>query len=178
MDGFLIAMLVIRLQRVGKKHQASFRIVLQDSQWKPKGKSLELLGFYNPHSKEKQIQTERVKFWLERGAQPSATLHNMFVDLGILSGPKVKVGGSKKGKGAAKKESKAKPAEAVAETVAESAPVESVQEVIVQEPATETVLESAPIEAVEEAAPAVEEIKETPAREEVKKEEEVEVVPS
>ncbi|MBI4120194.1 MAG: 30S ribosomal protein S16 [Parcubacteria group bacterium] len=110
-------MLVIRLQRVGKKHQASFRIVLQDSRWKPKGKSLELLGFYNPRTKEKQIQEERVKFWIERGAQPSATLHNIFVDLGILPGPKVKAGGSKKGKDAAKKESEAKPAEAVADFV-------------------------------------------------------------
>lgn len=127
-------MLVIRLQRVGKKHQAAFRIVLQDSRWKPKGKSLELLGFYNPHSKEKQIQAERVKFWLEKGAQPSATLHNMFVDLGVVAGSKVKVGGSKKGKGVAKKESGTRPAEAVANAIAESpVVVESSGEIPVEE---------------------------------------------
>ncbi|MEK7501098.1 MAG: 30S ribosomal protein S16 [Patescibacteria group bacterium] len=179
-------MLVIRLQRVGKKHQASFRIVLQDSQWKPKGKSLELLGFYNPHTKEKQVQAERVKYWLEKGAQPSATLHNMFVDLGILPGPKVKTGGSKKGKGAAKKESEAKPAEVATEIVAESAPAEPVEEVNVEEPAVDTVIESLPIESVEEVVtpelPVAEEKEaeeETPIKEEAKKkEEEVEAVPS
>ncbi len=91
-------MLTIRLQRIGKKHQASFRIVLQDSQWKPQGKALELLGFYNPHSKEKQFQAERIKFWIARGAQLSPTLHNMLVDAGIVAGEKVKAWKVKKGK--------------------------------------------------------------------------------
>lgn len=127
-------MLVIRLQRIGKKHQASFRIVLQDSHWKPQGKALELLGFYNPRSKEKNIQTERVKFWIAKGAQPSPTLHNMFVDAGIVTGEKVKTWKPKKGKeGGAKPEAKsvAVPAvepkeEVVAEPVTEEiAPIES-----------------------------------------------------
>lgn len=117
-------MLVIRLQRIGKKHQASFRIVLQESQWKPQGKTLELLGFYNPHSKEKNIQTERVKYWIAKGAQPSATLNNMFVDLGVVIGEKTKVWKAKKGsvsevKPEAKSESAPTPAPAV-EPVIES----------------------------------------------------------
>ncbi len=98
-------MLVIRLQRVGKKNKASFRIVLQDKQWKPQGKALELFGFYDPHSKEKKVQEERVKFWIGQGAQVSPTLHNMFVDMNILSGGKVKTWKPKKG--SAKKESAA-----------------------------------------------------------------------
>lgn len=113
-------MLVIRLQRIGKKHQASFRIVLQESQWKPQGKTLELLGFYNPHSKEKNIQTDRVKYWIEKGAQPSATLNNMFVDLGIVSGEKTKVWKAKKGSvSETKQEVKAESAPA-AEPIVES----------------------------------------------------------
>ncbi|MDP3799831.1 MAG: 30S ribosomal protein S16 [bacterium] len=123
-------MLVIRLQRVGKKHQASFRIVLQESQWKPQGKTLELLGFYNPHSKEKKIQTERVKYWIEKGAQPSATLHNMFVDLGVVTGEKTKVWKAKKGSASeAKPEVKSEPipvAEAVTEPKEEIAEAEVV----------------------------------------------------
>lgn len=99
-------MLVIRLQRVGKKHQASFRIVLQDSKWKPQGKALELLGFYNPHSKEKRFQAERIKFWISKGAQPSPTLHNMFIDDGVITGEKVKAWKSKKAKEGAKSEIK------------------------------------------------------------------------
>ena len=90
-------MLVIRLQRVGKKNKASFRIVLQDKKWKPQGKALELFGFYDPHSKERKVQEERVKFWIAKGAQVSPTLHNMFVDMNILSGEKVKVWKPKKG---------------------------------------------------------------------------------
>ena len=99
-------MLVIRLQRVGKKHQPSYRIVLQDSKWKPQGKALELLGFYNPISKEKQFQAERIKFWISKGAQPSPTLHNMFIDAGVITGEKVKVWKPKKSKEGAKTESK------------------------------------------------------------------------
>ena len=113
-------MLVIRLQRIGKKHQASFRIVLQESQWKPQGKTLELLGFYNPHSKEKKIQTDRVKYWIEKGAQPSATLNNMFVDLGVVIGEKTKVWKAKKGSvSEVKPESKTETA-LVAEPISES----------------------------------------------------------
>lgn len=91
-------MLVIRFQRIGKKHQASFRIVLQDSQWKPQGKALELLGFYNPHSKEKNIQAERVNYWISKGARPSPTIHNLLVDSGVIKGEKVKAWKPKKGK--------------------------------------------------------------------------------
>ena len=106
-------MLVIRLQRVGKKHQPSYRMVLQDRRWKPSGKALELLGFYNPISKEKQFQAERIKFWISKGAQPSPTLHNMFIDAGVITGEKVKVWKPKKSKEGDKSESKkekAKPA--------------------------------------------------------------------
>lgn len=95
-------MLVIRLQRVGKKHQASFKIVLQDRRWKPSGKALELLGFYNPISKEKKFQQERIKYWISKGAQPSPTLHNMLVDAKIIEGEKVKAWKPKKQKEGAK----------------------------------------------------------------------------
>lgn len=104
--------------------------MLQDSHWKPQGKTLELFGFYNPRSKEKQIQTERVKFWISKGAQPSPTLHNMFVDAGIVTGEKVKVWKAKKGKeGAVKPEVKAVVAPMV-EPKEETA-VESVKEEII-----------------------------------------------
>lgn len=116
-------MLVIRLQRVGKKHQPYFRIVLQDKRWKPKGKALEILGFYNPRSKEKQMQAERIKFWISKGAQASATMHNMLVDLGALSEPKVQ---SWKPKKSSQKKSaeKSKKSEA---TKGQSVPAEKIE---------------------------------------------------
>ncbi len=82
-------MLVIRLQRVGKKNRASFRIVLQDKKWQPQGKALELLGHYDPHSKDRKVQEERIKYWISKGAQVSPTLNNMFVDMKVIDGPKV-----------------------------------------------------------------------------------------
>lgn len=139
-----ITMLVIRLQRIGKKHQAVFRIVLQDSHWKPQGKTLELFGFYNPHSKEKQIQAERVKFWIAKGAQPSPTLHNMFIDAGIVTGEKVKVWKAKKGKeGAVKPE--AKPASASsAEAAAKTGPATEPEKETAVEPAKEEAVPTGP----------------------------------
>lgn len=89
-------MLVIRLQRVGKKNQASFRVVLQEKTWSPKGKAKELLGFYNPVTKEKAFQKERIQYWMSKGAQPSPTVHNKFVDEGIVTGAKVKAWQPKK----------------------------------------------------------------------------------
>ena len=82
-------MLVIRLQRVGKKKQAAFRVVLQEKTWASQGKAKELLGFYNPIQKEKKFQEERVKYWISKGAHPSPTVHNLLVDAGLLEGPKM-----------------------------------------------------------------------------------------
>jgi small subunit ribosomal protein S16 len=89
-------MLMIRLQRAGKKKQAFFRLVLQEKAWKANGKAKELLGFYNPHTKEKKFQEERIKHWMSKGAQLSATAHNILVDAKVIDGPKVKAWKPKK----------------------------------------------------------------------------------
>lgn len=112
-------MLVIRFQRIGKKHKAAFRIVLQDSRWKPQGKVLELLGFYDPHSKEKKFQPERVSYWLSQGAQPSPTVHNLLIDGGVITGEKVKAWKAKPG---AKKTEAVAPDQNKEEVAAEAAP--------------------------------------------------------
>ena len=94
-------MLTIRLKRVGRKHDPSFRIVVTDSRRGPKsGNYVEMLGSYNPRSKNPQIRAERVSYWLSNGAQLSATAHNIFVDQKLVEGakripvrpPKVKAG--------------------------------------------------------------------------------------
>lgn len=65
-------MLVIRLQRVGRKGHAQFRVVVQDSRRTPgSGKVVALLGTYNPHNKEVKINAERAQHYLDHGAQPS-----------------------------------------------------------------------------------------------------------
>lgn len=65
-------MLVIRLQRVGRKGHAQFRVVVQDSRRTPSsGRIVVSLGHYNPHTKEAVINKEKAQFYLENGAQPS-----------------------------------------------------------------------------------------------------------
>jgi len=85
-------MLVIRLLRVGKKNQPSFKIVVTEKKRPPRGgRFVEQLGFYNPLTKEKSINKERVSYWLSKGAKPSDTLHNLLVKEGIIKGPKIPV---------------------------------------------------------------------------------------
>jgi len=63
----------IRLAKVGKKHQVSYRIVAQDTKSKRDGKFLENIGFYNPHNKSQnfKIKMDRLEFWLSKGARPT-----------------------------------------------------------------------------------------------------------
>lgn len=66
-------MLIIRLQRVGKKHQPTFRLVVGERRRAPQGKYLEGLGWYNPRTKEYRINEERVTYWASHGAVMSDT---------------------------------------------------------------------------------------------------------
>jgi len=82
-------MLSIRFFRTGKKNQPSFRLVVTDKRNAPRGgRFLEMVGFYNPITKEKQIKKERVQYWLGVGALPSDTVYNLLVKEGILQGKK------------------------------------------------------------------------------------------
>lgn len=64
-------MLAIKLKRIGKKHQASFRIIVTEKRSKVNGRYLEDLGWYNPHTDQFKLNTERVNYWLRNGAQPT-----------------------------------------------------------------------------------------------------------
>lgn len=85
-------MLMIRFQRVGRKNDPNFRIVLTDKRNAPKsGKFLEILGFYNPKTKNKKIERERVKYWISKGAQLSATANNLLLKEKVISGKAINV---------------------------------------------------------------------------------------
>lgn len=65
-------MLAIRMQRVGRKGYAQFRVIVQDSHRSPaSGKIVEYLGSYNPHTKEAKLDKESIQKYLDNGAQPS-----------------------------------------------------------------------------------------------------------
>jgi small subunit ribosomal protein S16 len=84
-------MLAIRLARVGKKNKAQFKIVLQEHTVAPGGRHVEILGSYDPHLKKVEVAAERVKYWLEKGAQMSDTTYNLMVSKGVITGEKRKV---------------------------------------------------------------------------------------
>lgn len=89
-------MLAIRLQRVGRKNDPSFRVIVTDSKLKPKtGNFLEILGSYDARKGKPVINMERTKHWVSKGAQPSGTVHNILVDLKVLPGKKINVLGKK-----------------------------------------------------------------------------------
>lgn len=92
-------MLKIRLQRIGKRGQAYFKVVVTEHTRKTKGKYLELLGSYDPHKNEINVDAEKVKHWLGQGAKMSETVNNLLVGKGIVEGEKVTVWKPKKKKG-------------------------------------------------------------------------------
>jgi small subunit ribosomal protein S16 len=67
-------MLKIRLTRRGKKKQPVYRIVVAEHTMPVKGKFIEMLGFYNPRSKEIGLNKEKIEKWLKNGAKPSDTV--------------------------------------------------------------------------------------------------------
>jgi small subunit ribosomal protein S16 len=83
--------LIIRLQRVGKKKQPVFRIALAEKHRAADKTVKEVLGHYNPRTKEFAIRDEeRLKYWIAQHIPLSATVHNLLVTKGILSGAKVR----------------------------------------------------------------------------------------
>lgn len=85
-------MLTIRLQRTGRKHEPTFRVVLTDSKNGPKsGKYLKNLGWYDSRIKNKvdQLDVESIKKFMKDGAKLSVTLHNFLVVNKIIEGKKI-----------------------------------------------------------------------------------------
>lgn len=85
-------MLKIRLQRIGRINDPSFRVVVVEHTESPKtGSFVERVGTYNPRTKVRNLVVDRIKYWLSVGAKASGTVHNMLVSAGIVEGKKVNV---------------------------------------------------------------------------------------
>jgi len=83
---------MIRLQRVGRKHDPSFRVVLTDKRNGPQsGKFLEVLGSYNARFGTPSLKGDRIKYWVGKGAKLSDTLHNLLVSEKVIEGKKINV---------------------------------------------------------------------------------------
>lgn len=81
-------MLAIKLQRIGKKHQPSYRLIVAVKKTTMVAPPVEDLGVYNPFTKVAVLKNERILHWLSVGAQPTVTAHNLLVKHGVISVPK------------------------------------------------------------------------------------------
>ncbi|NIN11504.1 MAG: 30S ribosomal protein S16 [Gemmatimonadales bacterium] len=77
----------IRLRRVGRKGQPEYRIVVAESTDPRDGRFVETLGHYNPRTEPATIQVdaERARAWLAKGAKPSNTVRSLFKKAGVFS---------------------------------------------------------------------------------------------
>lgn len=129
-------MLTIRLTRVGKKNDPSFRVIVVESKRKPQpGNYLENVGSYEPKSGRIELKADRIKHWISMGATVSDTVHNMLISQKIIEGKKINI----LPKYVAPAAEAAPEAPAPAAEAPQEAPVE---EPVAPEPAADTITQS------------------------------------
>jgi small subunit ribosomal protein S16 len=147
-------MLAIRLQRVGRKGHAMYRIVVQESQRHPLGgRVVAYVGTYDPHTKDAKVQVETAQKYLDNGAQPSPRVVKLLKDADVKLPKWVVEVGDKKTKSIRHidKLRKNQPKGKVVKPVEVKAPTEAVEPT---EEAVESTEVNKPVEVVEPSAPA------------------------
>lgn len=142
-------MLTIRLTRKGKKNQPFFRVVVIDKRRTASaGRAVEDLGYVDPLKKRKSFKKDRILYWISKGAQPSASIHNLLVSEKILDAKKIKVsniGKKKRAEIAAAKVAAATPKAEAAPASAEAKKEEAKPEAPVETPKEEVKPEEKPV---------------------------------
>ncbi len=142
-------MLTLRFQRVGKKHDTTFRVVAVDSRFSSKsGKVKEVLGWWDPRQNKFELKKERIEYWLKNGAQASDSCFNLLIKAKMIEGKKRPVVIHKKKakegeteiqiKAEAPETEKVQPSEVSAESISEAPKVkEEIKEEPKEEPKSE-----------------------------------------
>jgi small subunit ribosomal protein S16 len=74
----------IRLMRMGAHKRPFYRIVVADSRTRRDGPYIELLGIYDPlKDSEVKIDKEKVKAWIQKGAQPTDSVKRLLTKVGL-----------------------------------------------------------------------------------------------
>ncbi len=83
----------IKLQRRGRAKKPVYRVVIQDSRTARDGKTIDIIGQYNPLSEPMvlELDDEKVKQWLGNGAQPTETVERLLINKGYIQAKKQKV---------------------------------------------------------------------------------------
>lgn len=167
-------MLVIRLARGGRTKYPVYRIVAAESSRASTGKFIEVLGRYNPHTKELSLEKEQIERRLSHGAQPSNSVAKLLQREGVKLPDWVKLETKSRPpkkepvvKAEAPKAEEA-PVAAEAETASEETPAEDNQERVAEvatENAEEVADNATSVDTVETATPSEPAADETPADE-------------
>ena len=83
----------MRLKRVGRSKDPYYRIVVMESSQPRDGKTKDEIGVYNPRINQFDVDKEKAEKWLKSGAQPTDTVAQYFVKVGLLK--KLKRGSTK-----------------------------------------------------------------------------------
>lgn len=145
-------MVKIRLRRVGKKKQASFRVVVADARSPRDGRFIETIGHYNPRTDPPTIviKEDRALYWLSHGAQPTRPVERMLQNMGTFEKLKQLRQGVPIEELVAPPEPEVEEVEAAREVVTEAEPELVAEETVAEaEAILAEVLEA--VEAVEEA---------------------------
>ena len=161
--------LKIRLSRGGSKKRPFYRIVVAEAAAPRDGRYVERVGHYNPmvpkeHENRLSVNSDRVKFWMNKGAQPTDRVHKLLALADILKAPEIREQPKKSAVGKKRAEREAEAAEAKA--AADAAAVEAAAEAAAAEAqAEEAPVEEAPVEEapVEEASAEEAPAEDTPA---------------
>jgi small subunit ribosomal protein S16 len=78
----------IRLTRVGSKKNPIYRVVVADQRSPRDGRFIEIVGRYNPQTEPSTIELdeEKVKAWLDKGAQPSDAVARLLKAKNVVAG--------------------------------------------------------------------------------------------
>jgi len=78
-------MLKLRLKRVGRKRYPTYRLVVMQNITKRDGKPIEEVGYYNPITKQKKFEVEKIQKWLKYGAKPTETVFHLLKKAEIIT---------------------------------------------------------------------------------------------
>jgi len=149
-------MLAIRLQRVGRKGHAMYRMAVQEARRHPSsGRVVAYVGSYDPHTKDAKVQVELAQKYLDNGAQPSPRVVKLLADAGVKLPKWVVEASDKKSKSIRNSDKlrKNRPAEEPKEEAKEEV-VEEAEAPVAADEAEVTESEEAPAVEVEEPATA------------------------
>nr|YP_010314559.1 ribosomal protein S16 [Cissus quadrangularis]UNA64124.1 ribosomal protein S16 [Cissus quadrangularis] len=78
-------MVKLRLKRCGRKQRAVYRIVAIDARSRREGRDLRKVGFYDPIKNQTYSNVPAILYFLEKGAQPTGTVHDISKKAGVFS---------------------------------------------------------------------------------------------